>query len=146
MNQQFLFDVAGVWQCNNNASAFYSNDTIGIIKVSLNNKMGGSPQEWAPEHLFLSSIGSSFMTTFMFICQQVECSIKHLECNIAGKVKEIDGVGYQFTQVDIYTKIELEEEALKSKVNNFLEEAKKKCLVAHSVTANVIYHSETIII
>ncbi|MBK7883361.1 MAG: OsmC family protein [Chitinophagaceae bacterium] len=142
--KQFLFNVQSNWVANNNTGTFYSNDVKAILKVGLNNKFGGTTKEWTPEHIFLSAIGSSFMTTFMLVCEESKCHINYFECNIIGQVKFIDDA-CQFTQVDVFAKIEIEDEELKHIINETLEKTKKHCLVAHSVKSRIIYHPEVIV-
>lgn len=143
MDKQFLFNVQSNWQNVNNVGAFFSNDVKGMLKVALSNKFGGNTQEWTPEHVFLSAIGSSFMTTFMLACQESKCHPGHFECNIIGQVKLIDDF-YQFTQVDVFAKIEIGNEKLKDIISENLKKATEHCIIAHSIKARVIYHPEVI--
>lgn len=143
-DKQFLFNVKSDWKIYSNEAVFYSDDVKPMMEVGLNNKLGGATQEWTPEHIFLSAIGSSFMTTFMLVCQESKCHINHFECNTIGQVKFIDDA-CQFTQVDVFAKIEIEDEELKHIINENLEKTKKHCLIAHSVRSRVIYHPEVVV-
>ena len=56
---------------------YWSGDKLGIVgssslksfSVSTPPEFGGPEGEWSPEHLFLSSITSCFMSTYLVICK-----------------------------------------------------------------------------
>jgi organic hydroperoxide reductase OsmC/OhrA len=63
---------------------------------------GGIPDMWSPEHLFLSSISSCFMTTFLAIAQKKRITIQHFDCMVTGHITKDDTGHLSFTTINLY--------------------------------------------
>jgi peroxiredoxin-like protein len=116
-------------------------DVNNEITVATPPDFGGEGEQWSPEHLFLGSISSCFMTTYLAFTKKFQFSIAGLSCNIIGEVGLISGK-YQFTHINIFPKIYVEEESVKVKAKKALEKTEQYCLIAHSVAAQLSYHPE----
>ncbi|HEX4850122.1 MAG TPA: OsmC family protein, partial [Puia sp.] len=68
-----------------------SNDVSDTLRVALPYSFGGSGREWSPEHLFIASISSCFMTTFLVLLEKNKLSISNYECQAKGQVEKVDG-------------------------------------------------------
>ena len=86
-------------------------DKIGIVgapslkslSVSTPPEFGGPEGEWSPEHLFLSSITSCFMSTYLSFVNKLKIENTGFECSATGQVEIVDGK-YKFTYIHIYPK------------------------------------------
>ncbi len=141
--KHYLFEVECNW-VTGTTGVLHAADAEGIINVGTPVAFGGKGKPWTPEHLFLSSMCSCFMSTYLSIMQKVGLSIVHLECSAVGQVKAVGGI-LKFSQVDLYPKIHIVSEILKSKATLVLEKTHKHCLVSNSVNATILYHSEVIL-
>lgn len=113
------------------------------IQVSPPDVFGGDGKDWSPEHLFLSSICSCFVFTYLLFAKKYEFEAERIECNTSGQVEFIDG-RYQFTRIDIYPRIYLDNEKWKDKALIVLEKTPLYCIVANSISAEKIYHGQVI--
>jgi organic hydroperoxide reductase OsmC/OhrA len=107
-------------------------------------QFGGEGKPWTPEHLFLSSISSCFMTTYLAFAHKLGFQISGLDCDSIGQVEIIEGK-YKFTQIDLYPRIQINAEELRDKANSALEKTHKYCLITNSVNATVFYHSVIVV-
>jgi organic hydroperoxide reductase OsmC/OhrA len=141
-NKQFLFEVQLNWLADTRG-ILSAHDANGTIHVATPPEFGGGGKPWTPEHYFLSSISSSFMTTYLAFAKKLHFTISNFECNAIGQIEIIDGK-YKFTNINLYPKIFIAGETLREKANLALEKTHKYCLVTNSVNADVFYHSEVL--
>ncbi len=130
----------------------WSADTIGIvgssslksISVSTPPEFGGPEGEWSPEHLFLSSITSCFMSTYLVFVNKLKIENTGFECSATGQVELVDGK-YKFTYIHIYPKAFVAHEDDLEKAKLAMEKAKKYCLISNSVDAEIVQHAEVVL-
>lgn len=139
-DKQFLFEVQLNW-LTGNRGIISANDAEGTLHVATPPKFGGEGKSWSPEHLFLGSISSCFMTTYLAFAKKLGFDISNLECNAIGQIRIVEGK-YKFTNIDLYPKVYIAAENLREKAMLALEKTHKFCLVSNSVNVEVIYHSE----
>ncbi len=142
-DKQFLFEVKLYWQEKNNG-ILSAVDADGTIDVATPPEFGGEGKPWSPEHLFLSSISSCFMTTYLAFAKKLQFEITNFECNTIGQIEIVNGK-YKFTLINVYPKISVADETLKEKANTALEKTHKYCLISNSINAAIFYHSEILI-
>jgi organic hydroperoxide reductase OsmC/OhrA len=73
------------------------------FSVSTPPEFGGQEGEWSPEHLFLSSITSCFMSTYLSFVNKMKIENTGFECTATGQVEIVEGK-YKFTYIHIYPK------------------------------------------
>jgi len=139
---KFDFDVRLNW-LERKRGILSANDVKDTVRVALPHQFGGAGDEWSPEHLFLGSVASCFMTTLFVLADKMELEISHYECQTVGQIKIVDGK-YEFTTVNIYPKISIPNETFREKAITALEKAQKYCLISNSIKAQITYHSEIV--
>lgn len=142
-DKQFFFEVKLNWLtgCRGILSA---KDAEGSVHVATPPEFGGEGKPWSPEHLFLSSISSSYMATYLLFAKKLGFEIANFECNTIGQILLVDGK-YKFTKIDLFPKIFIADESVREKANQAVEKTHKYCLITNSVNAAVFYHSEVLI-
>ncbi len=138
--KQLLFEVQLNWLVKKRG-ILSASDTNSTLHVATPKKFGGEGKDWGPEHLFLGSISSSFMTTYLFFAQKLGFEISGLECEAIGQIEIVDG-GYQFTRINVFPKIYVADDAVKESATLALQNTKKYCLVSNSIKSAIIYHGE----
>ncbi len=131
---------------------YWSGDMVGIagssslksFAVSTAPEFGGPEGEWSAEHLFLSSITSCFMSTYLSIVNKMKIENTGFECTATGQVEIIDGK-YKFTFIHIYPKAFVGNDVDVERARVAMEKAKKYCLIANSVNAEIVQHPEVVI-
>ena len=130
----------------------WSGDKLGIVSsaslksfsVSAPPEFGGPDGEWSPEHLFLSSITSCFMSTYLVFVNKMKIENTGFECTATGQVEIVDGK-YKFTYIHIYPKAFVSNDADVERAKVALEKTKKYCLISNSVNAEIVQHPEVVI-
>ena len=120
---------------------FSAKNVKDTIRVALPAQFNGTGDEWSPEHLFLGSISSCFMTTLFVFADKMSLEISHYQCECIGEIEIVDGK-YEFTTINMYPKISIPNGVLMDKAAQVLEKTQKYCLVANSVKTRISYHSE----
>lgn len=121
-----------------------ANDVKDTLRVALPENFGGTGHEWSPEHLFLSSISSCFMTTFLVLAEKKKLPISNFECYAEGQVSWLDG-SYKFTSISIYPKIFIQNAEWADKVNDLMKRAEKYCLISNSINTPITYKGEVLV-
>jgi len=141
---QYYFDVQLNWQ-HGRKGIITANDVKDTIHVATPPVFaGGVPDMWSPEHLFLSSLSSCFMTTFLAIAEKRRLEIVQFECEAIGRVAKT-GDHLEFTTIDLYPKIFVENEAAMTVANDVMMKAYKHCIIANSIKAHVIHHGQVLL-
>ena len=130
----------------------WSGDRFGIVSssslrsflVSTPPEFGGPEGEWSPEHLFLSSITSCFMSTYLVFVNKMKIDNTGFECTATGQVEIVDGK-YKFTYIHIYPKAFVGNDVDVERAKVAMEKAKKYCLISNSVNAEIVQHAEVVI-
>lgn len=140
--KQFLFEVQLNWLADTRG-ILSARDAKGTVHVATPPPFGGEGKPWTPEHFFLGSISSCFMTTYLAFAKKLHFAISDFECNAIGQIEIVDGK-YKFTNINLYPRIYIAGETLREKANLALEKTHKYSLVTNSVKADVFYHSEVL--
>lgn len=142
-DKQFLFEVQLNWRAGT-SGILSAKDANGSIIVATPPPFGGEGNQWTPEHLFLSSISSCFMTTYLAFAKKLHFEIADFRCDAIGQI-EIIKRKYKFTHINLYPIVYIAEESLRTKANLALEKTHRHCLVANSVNAIIFYHSQILV-
>jgi len=141
--KQFYYEVELNW-LTNKSGIVHSRDVEGTIHVATPKQFGGEGKDWSPEHLFLNSICSCYMSTFISFSKKMNFEISRLDCSAIGQTERVDDK-YKFTYINLYPEISVADQSLFDKVNLAVEKTQKYCLISNSINAIVIYHAEILI-
>jgi organic hydroperoxide reductase OsmC/OhrA len=141
---QYFFEVQLNWQ-EGRKGILTANDVKDTIKVATPPEFaGGVPDMWSPEHLFLSSLSSCFMTTYLAIAEKRRFVIAHFECNAIGQINLVEG-HLEFTVVNLFPKIFVQKEEDIAVANDILVKTYKHCIIANSIKPQLIHHGEVLV-
>lgn len=143
MNKPHLFSVDLKW-VNDDKGIVQPPSVKQAIYVSMPPEFGGSGEEWNPELLFLSSVTSCYMTTYLQFVKKIKFENAGFECSATGQVELVDGK-YKFTYIHIYPKAHVTNESDEEKALLAMEKSKKYCLISNSMNAEVLHHPEVVI-
>ena len=142
-DKQFFFEVELNWLVDNRG-VIHSRDVNGTIHAATPKQFGGEGKDWSPEHLFLSSVCSCYMSTYISFSKKLNFDISRMECNAIGQIERVDE-RYKFTYINLYPEIYIAGESILEKANLAVEKTQKYCLISNSIDAAIIYHSEVLI-
>jgi peroxiredoxin-like protein len=91
---------------------------------------------WSPEHLLTAAVNSCFMTTFLAIAENSKLEFTDFSCDAKGKLEQIDGK-FLMTEVNLFPKLKLKNEADKDKALRILQKSEAACLISNSIKSKV---------
>ena len=107
------------------------------LKVASPPEFQGHEGIWTPEHYFVASVNSCFMTTFLAIAQMSKLEFVSFDSKATGKLDKVEGVGYQMTKIVLRPKLVIRYSKDLEKAHRLLEKAEKNCLISHSIKTQV---------
>lgn len=138
---QYFFEVDTNW-LSGRELIMTANDVKDTVYVATPPEFsGGIPDKWSPEHLFLGSLCSCFMTTFLAIAEKFQIAPSHFKCSAIGRIQLVEG-HLEFTGIDLYPKIFIPDMKNHAKFSEALQKTHQHCIIAHSMKAAIIYHEE----
>ena len=105
---------------------------------------GGIPGIWSPEHLFVASVNSCYMTTFLAIAENSKLEFSRFNCSALGKLEVIEN-RYQISEITLKPSLLLDNENQLEKAQRILEKSEKACLISNSIKSKIILEPEVLI-
>lgn len=105
---------------------------------------GGVEGIWSPEHLFISSVSSCLMTTFLAIAENSRLDFENLEVKATGKLGKKDGK-FMVTEISLRPELLIADEAHADKAHRILEKAEAACLISNSIKTKIILKPQVIV-
>ncbi|MDZ7716803.1 MAG: OsmC family protein [Balneolaceae bacterium] len=102
---------------------------------------GGVEGIWSPEHLFISSVSSCFMTTFLAIAEYSKLLFEDLKVEAVGKLDKVDGK-FVVSEIILKPELMLAEDRHADKAKRIMEKAEAACLISRSVKTEIILESK----
>jgi len=99
-------------------------------------EFSGEPRVWTPEHFFVASVVSCFVSTFSGMADLSKFSFISLEVEAEGTL-ERDATGWKFTEIKLRPLLKISQEKDSERGNRLLEKAETACLIARSIAAKV---------
>lgn len=96
----------------------------------------GLPGQWTPEHLFVASVASCFISTFSGMAEYSKLEFRSLSLEVEGVIEKDEG-GWRFTRVVVRPRLKLAHAPDAERANRLLQKAEKACLVARSLACPV---------
>jgi len=116
-------------------------DVEGVLYVETPPAFGGQGKPWSAEHLFLGSISSCFLSTFIAFAKKMDFKFRAIKTSVIGQISQAEG-HYQFTQIDMYPVIYIAGDEPSEKGGRLLELTYKHCLITRSLAIPVFYHTQ----
>lgn len=105
---------------------------------------GGVEGVWSPEHLFVSSVSSCFMTTFLAIAEYSKLSYEDLQVEATGRLGKVDGK-FMVTEIVLKPELVITDQELADKANRIMQKAEDACLITRSITTEIIFEPKVVI-
>jgi peroxiredoxin-like protein len=88
---------------------------------------------WTPEHLFVASVNSCFMTTFLAIAENSKLEFVSFSADAKGKLEKLEGRGFIMTEVVLRPKLLISHARDAERAARILKKAEKNCLISNSI-------------
>jgi peroxiredoxin-like protein len=106
------------------------------VEFSAPPEFGGEDCMWTPEHLFLSAVGSCFVSTFRAIAEYSKLEFLALDVPVEGLLEKGEK-GYRFTQVILRPELTLARDEDRERGLRLLEKAERACLISRSINSEI---------
>jgi peroxiredoxin-like protein len=97
----------------------------------------GIPGIWSPEHLFVASVASCLMTTFLAVAENSRLTFKSFTCKAKGKLEQNLG-SFVISEVILEPMVTIVDEMDREKVERVLEKSEAACLISNSIKSRVV--------
>lgn len=113
------------------------------LEVATPPEFKGHPGIWTPEDLFVASVSSCLMSTFIGMAARAGLPIHGYDCHAEGDLESVDG-NLVFTRVTLSPHIVVNDTHDVAQASTILHQAKADCLVARSLRAEVLMNEPKI--
>ena len=93
---------------------------------------------WSPEHLFVSSISSCLMTTFLAIAEYSKLEFNSFDVKAIGTLEKVDGKP-MISRIVLKPLLIIPDDKLREKAERILHKAEKGCLISNSITSEIVF-------
>lgn len=103
------------------------------LQVAAPPEFQGEKGSWTPEHLYVASVNSCFVITFLAIAQNSKLEVVSFSAAARGKLEKVEGAGYQVTEIAIRPRLVVRSNRDLERAGRILEKAEKNCLISNSI-------------
>jgi organic hydroperoxide reductase OsmC/OhrA len=104
----------------------------------------GIEEIWSPEHLFVASINSCLLTTFLSIAENSKLQFISFDSKSVCNVDMIDGK-YTITEIILQPKLVIPYSQKPERARHILEMSEKACIISSAIKATIRLEPEIII-
>lgn len=105
---------------------------------------GGVAGVWSPEHLYVASVVSCLMTSFLAIASYSKFEFVDLEVESGGLMSKTDGK-YIMSKVTLRPILKVSDAALEAKGLRLLEKAEQICLISRSIKSEIVFEPKVVV-
>ncbi len=144
MNDVHTYEVNLEWktQRKGELSSPVLNETIEVATPPEFPK--GMPGIWSPEHLFVSSISSCLMTTFLAISEFSKLDYLGLKVGATGKLEKVDGK-FMMSEIILKPTLTIPAHTNPEKAELILQKSEAACLISNSIKSEVKMEIEIVV-
>ena len=103
------------------------------LQVDAPPEFKGHEGVWTPEHLFVASVNSCFMTTFLAIAENSKLEVVKFHAEAEGTLERVEGQGLMITHITLRPQLVLKHSRDTERALRICEKAEKHCLIANSI-------------
>ncbi len=112
------------------------------LRVDAPPEFKGHDGVWTPEHLFVASVNSCFMTTFLAIAENSKLDFVSFKTGATGKLEKANDRGFVMTEVTLHPTLVISNARDLERANRILEKAEKHCLISNSIKSETKLKAE----
>lgn len=103
------------------------------LEVDAPPEFKGHEGVWTPEHLFVASVNSCFMTTFLAIAENSKLEFSKFNAQAEGTLEKVEGAGLMITQITLKPKLVVKHSRDAERALRIFQKAEKHCLISNSI-------------
>lgn len=117
---------------------------LPVLEVGPPPEFKGDEGMWTPEHLFVASVNSCFVTTFLAIAEVSGLEFTSFGCHARGRLEKEDGRGFRITEIILLPKLIINHDGDKERAARLIEKAERNCLISNSINTRVTLEPEIV--
>ena len=106
---------------------------LPMLDVDAPPEFKGHEGVWTPEHLYVASVNSCFMTTFLAIAENSKLEFVTFNAGAEGTLEKVEGQGLMITRITLRPKLVIKHSRDTERALRIFEKAEKHCLIANSI-------------
>ena len=130
----FIYKNSVKWE--RERKGIVSSDNKPSFRVATPPEFKGHPGIWSPEDLFIASVNSCIMTTFLYYAERNKLEFLSYKSNAEG-ILEIIGNKFMFSEIKVRPLIVIKNSLDINKARELIEISEKNCLISNSIKSNV---------
>lgn len=134
MEKEYYYETEVGWMGKRHG--YLQSEGLPILEISSPPEFQGQEHTWTPEHLFVASINSCFMATFVAMAEYSKLELISFTSSAKGKLEKVER-GYIVTEVTLKPKLIIKHEYDTERAERLLEKAEKACFISNSIKATV---------
>jgi organic hydroperoxide reductase OsmC/OhrA len=119
-----------------------SSADLPVLEVASPPEFQGQEHTWTPEHLFVASVNSCYMATFVAIAELSKLEVVSFTSTAVGKLEKTERQGYRITEIALRPKLLIRFASDAERAQRILEKAERNCLISNSITSDVTLEPE----
>ncbi|NOT59198.1 MAG: OsmC family protein [Acidobacteria bacterium] len=137
MNEQlpYFYDTAVEW--TNARQGTLSAPELPSFTVAAPPEFKGQAGLWTPEHLYVASVNTCFMTTFLAIAELSKLEFVSFRCAAQGKLEKAEAHSFKITEIVLQPKLVIRHAHDLERAGRILEKAEANCLISNSINTVV---------
>jgi len=139
MNKKFTYEVRLKWK--EGRKGMLSVPGKPEVEVATPPEFKGPSGVWSPEELFVGSINSCLMTTFLYYAEKKGLSFKSYESRARG-ILEKKGGYFMLSAVEVVPTVRVGSEEEAGKAKRIFELCEKDCFISNSAKSEIIIKPE----
>lgn len=120
-------------------------EALPKLEVDAPPEFRGHDGVWTPEHLFVASVNTCFMTTFLAIAENSKLEFVEFKADAAGRLEKVDGSGFLMTHITLRPKLVIKNLRDSERARRIIEKAEKHCLISNSIRTEISLEPQIIV-
>ena len=134
MESQYFYETEVGWMGKRHG--YVQAAGMPIFEVAPPPEFQGQEHTWTPEHLFVASLNSCYMSTLIAMAAYSKLELVSFTSSATGKLEKAER-GYVMTEITLRPKLVIKHEYDTERAERLLEKAEKNCFISNSIKASV---------
>lgn len=126
-----IFKAKVAWDGSEGGKSIAKNQIV--CRFDTPKEFGGRAKYASPEEIFISSIGSCLITTFLFFRKKIMFPMKSLRVDANGKLDHNNNEGYRIMEINASLLVEIENSQSIHKIQKCFDLTEKFCPISQSL-------------
>jgi peroxiredoxin-like protein len=123
--------------------------SLPAVPVGVPPEFKGREGVWSPEHLFVASLNTCYMLTFLAVAENSKVPLVSFSSTAQGKLEKVPGSNYQITEIVVKPRVVIASANDLGRMPRILEKAKENCFVSNSIKTAIklepeVFHHQTL--